>query len=311
MKAKKIASVAVPVMLLFGCGGEKTDTPKKDKASESQTVAKKVKVSKEDYPNKINDLCVEFDKLFAEYKQTTDEVMSGKKKKEEIPKKLKELNGVVDKFVEICPPSEYKETQKDVEKSMGYFRESFKLVNEVFTRTTRGSKTDKELMDEASAKLVDADKYWAKFYKSIEDNIKLGDGTITAKDLKDLDKKAGIEYDKVKENLSKDGKELVGTWGFDDPNGYIVSMVIHENGTFETYGKGEYPDKKNYLTGTWKYNPNGYAFTIHIEKSFRDGVEEEEARDVDIPYKVQNFDGKNVQFFSPKTFNTIRYVKQK
>ena len=57
-------------MLLFGCGvSEKTNTSKQEKmeeskVKESKSNSKKEKVSKEDYPNKVYKLGVEFDKLF-------------------------------------------------------------------------------------------------------------------------------------------------------------------------------------------------------------------------------------------------------
>ncbi|MEW4071224.1 hypothetical protein Q0O08_24275 [Bacillus thuringiensis] len=59
MNAKKLLGVAVPVMLLFGCGvSEKTNTSKQEKTEESKVKesksnSKKEKVSKEDYPNKV------------------------------------------------------------------------------------------------------------------------------------------------------------------------------------------------------------------------------------------------------------------
>ncbi len=30
-----------------------------------------------------------------------------------------------------------------------------------------------------------------------------------------------------------------------------MSLILKGDKTFETYGKGEYPNKKNYIEGTW------------------------------------------------------------
>ena len=118
MNAKKLLGVAVPVMLLFGCGvSEKTNTSKQEKTEESKVKesksnSKKEKVSKEDYPNKVYKLGVEFDKLFAEHNNITREVFDGKKKKSDIVDSVKELNKVLDKFESIDPYRVCKPTKR-------------------------------------------------------------------------------------------------------------------------------------------------------------------------------------------------------
>ncbi|WP_179866007.1 DUF3994 domain-containing protein [Bacillus pseudomycoides] len=315
MKGNKLLCVAIPIMLLAGCGGvDKASTEKQDKTVETQKSIKKEKVSKEDYPNKINDLCVEFDSKFADFNKTLSDALDGKGgTKKDIVNKLNEANKIIDKFLAIDPPSEYAETQKDVEKAMEHYTKAFKLNNEVFTRTKQGSKTDKELMEEAESELKKGDEYWFKFYKNLEDKIKIGtDGTVTAKTLRELDKKSGIDSEVVRTNLSKEGKELVGKWGLDKSEGFIVSLIMNDDGTYEAYGKGDYPNKdKTYAKGKWTYDSNSQTITLHVEKNLINGEEQKEAKNVDVPYTVQNFDGKNIQLFSPKTFNTIKYVKQK
>ena len=42
------------------------------------------------------------------------------------------------------------------------------------------------------------------------------------KDLKELDKKAGINTDNVMKNV-KDGTELIGNWGFQGTDGFNMS----------------------------------------------------------------------------------------
>ncbi|MED0965577.1 DUF3994 domain-containing protein [Bacillus paramycoides] len=317
MNAKKLLGVAVPVMLLFGCGvSEKTNTSKQEKTEESKVKEsksniKKEKVSKEDYPNKVYKLGVEFDKLFAEHNNITREVFDGKKKKSDIVDSVKELNKVLDKFESIDPPKEYVTQQKDFEKAIGYFRESFALINEVFTRKEKrekGEKTDKELIEKSEKLVKEGDVYWLKAFKDLEGDIKIGDGTVSIKDIKELDKKAGINTDNVMKNV-KDGTELIGNWGFQGTDGFNMSLILKGDKTFETYGKGEYPNKKNYIEGTWEYDKEAFTIYLHLNKRLVDGVEDI-IQKKKIAYKVQDYDGKNLQLFNETSFNTIKYVKQ-
>ncbi|WP_257140213.1 hypothetical protein [Bacillus pseudomycoides] len=61
MKRNKVLSVAIPIMLLAGCGGvDKASTDNKSKV-EAKQENKKVKLSKEDSPNKVYELCLDYD----------------------------------------------------------------------------------------------------------------------------------------------------------------------------------------------------------------------------------------------------------
>ncbi|EJQ45779.1 hypothetical protein BWGOE4_32280 [Bacillus mycoides] len=317
MNAKKLLGVAVPVMLLFGCGvSEKTNTSKQEKTEESKvkeskSKIQKEKVSKEDYPNKVYKLGIEFDKLFAEHNKITREVFDGKKKKSDLVDSVKELNEMLDKFESIDPPKEYVNQQKDFEKAISYFRESFSLINEVFTRKEKrekGDKTDKELIEKSEKLVKEGDIYWLKAFKDLEGDIKVGDGTVSMKDLKELDKKAGINTDNVMKNV-KDGTELIGNWGFQGTDGFNMSLILKGDKTFETYGKGEYPNKKNYIEGTWEYDKEAFTIYLHLNKRLVDGVEDT-IQKKKITYKVQDYDGKNLRLFNETSFNTIKYVKQ-
>ncbi|UNP79645.1 DUF3994 domain-containing protein [Bacillus mycoides] len=317
MNAKKLLGVAVPVMLLFGCGvSEKTNTSKQEKTEESKvkeskSKIQKEKVSKEDYPNKVYKLGIEFDKLFAEHNKITREVFDGKKKKSDLVDSVKELNEMLDKFESIDPPKEYVNQQKDFEKAISYFRESFSLINEVFTRKEKrekGDKTDKELIEKSEKLVKEGDIYWLKAFKDLEGDIKVGDGTVSMKDLKELDKKAGINTDNVMKNV-KDGTELIGNWGFQGTDGFNMSLILKGDKTFETYGKGEYPNKKNYIEGTWEYDKEAFTIYLYLNKRLVDGVEDT-IQKKKITYKVQDYDGKNLRLFNETSFNTIKYVKQ-
>lgn len=51
------------------------------------------------------------------------------------------------------------------------------------------------------------------------------------------------------------------------------------------------------------------TFELHITKRMDNGKEVTVSKK-DIPYMVQNFDGKTLQLLNTETNNTTRYVKQ-
>ncbi|PDZ73729.1 DUF3994 domain-containing protein [Bacillus pseudomycoides] len=322
MKAKKLVGVAIPVMLLFGCGVSdktesketKTEESKSAKEDEKKSSVKKVKVSKEDYTTRVVGLVEEFDTIFKKHNDTIGELFDGKKKKSDVLDSIKELDGVLDKIESIDPPKEYIEEQKNLEKATGYFRESSKIVEEVFTRKStreKGEKTDKEMVEESEKILKQGDEYWYKAINSLKDkNTKVGDGTVSVKDIKDLDKKAGIDYDAVQKNVI-DGTELIGNWGVQTSDGFKPSFILKGGSPkiFEVYNAEEYPKKTNHIEGTWEYDKASLILKLHITKQMSNGVEAEVVQK-DIDYKVQNYDRKNLQLFNDKSFNTTRYVKQ-
>ncbi|MCT4572170.1 DUF3994 domain-containing protein, partial [Bacillus thuringiensis] len=172
----------------------------------------------------------------------------------------------------------------------------------------KGDKTDKELIEKSEKLVKEGDIYWLKAFKDLEGDIKIGDGTVSMKDLKELDKKAGINTDNVMKNV-KDGTELIGNWGFQGTDGFNMSLILKGDKTFETYGKGEYPNKKNYIEGTWEYDKEAFTIYLHLNKRLVDGVEDT-IQKKKIAYKVQDYDGENLRLFNETSFNTIKYVKQ-
>lgn len=304
MKMKKVLAAAIPVMLLYGCATEKTAVDKTIKNAESQPVSKKEKVSKEEYVQKITDLTKEFDSLFGEFQKLALVEEKTSKDKEKIYKKLDEVQKVINKLLAIEAPSEYKDAQENVDQSMKHFTKAIKLIKEGY------SKRDKDIAEKSKDELYEADKYWDKFQSSIADEVKVGDGTITAKDLDELDKKAGIDMSQVRQNLSRNGKELVGTWGFEKEGTFTVSLILKKDGTFESYGKGQYPSKTDYIKGKWKYESDRYTIMLHLTEALVGGQKTTIPR-TDIPLQIQNFGEGKIQLFDPESFQTIRYAKQK
>lgn len=96
----------------------------------------------------------------------------------------------------------------------------------------------------------------------------VGDGTITTEDLDELDSLAGIDHDSVTLNVSKDGKELIGKWLYDDKS---VALVLNADGSYEGYGRGLYPSKDNVMLGTWEYDFRTHQLIIENKEVYKDG----------------------------------------
>jgi Na+-transporting methylmalonyl-CoA/oxaloacetate decarboxylase gamma subunit len=96
----------------------------------------------------------------------------------------------------------------------------------------------------------------------------VGDGTITTQDIKDLDKLAGIDHDSVVMNISYDGKELIGKWLYADNT---VAIILNADGSYEGYGKGQYPIKDNAMLGTWEYDYAKNQLIIENKKVYKNG----------------------------------------
>ena len=71
------------------------------------------------------------------------------------------------------------------------------------------------------------------------------------------------------QNNYKDGTELVGNWGIDYGDGVKTTLVLKADKTFETYANGSYPNKDNYLTGTYQADVSSHQLTLMVEKELK------------------------------------------
>ncbi|EMA6343493.1 DUF3994 domain-containing protein [Bacillus cytotoxicus] len=331
MKAKNLVCFALPLMLLGGCGTDSSEkdskkaattvqdedkpstSKKEDKSStekkeDEQTAVKGDQLTVKEYPSKIMALAAELIKTGVDI-----QTMATSNKTE--AEKIKEFEGLVERvkvttksIKEVNPPNEFKEDHQTVIKAMDTYSKAYTLQLESV------KEMDEEKMKTSLNMIAEGGKYWkeatANIAKKKGELAKRGDGTVSNKETKDLDKKEGIDYDAVQSNVV-DGTELIGNWGVQTTEGFKLIFILKggSSKTFEVYNAGDYPNKTNHIEGTWDYDKNSLTLNLHITKQMSNGVEAEVVHK-DIAYKVQNFDRKNLQLFNDKSSNTTRYVKQ-
>lgn len=324
MKAKKLVTLALPIMLLGGCGTvekpskeAKTESKSESKAEakESSKDVQKVRVLAEDYPQYLIDLGNEFDASFKTLTTNINDSLDGKKSKQDILSSIDEANKVIAKFEAIDPPNKYVDTQKDIEKAIVKYKKSLSLLKDAYTRDKSNSndkRTDKEIVEQAEKILHEGDKYWIAVYKEMKNEVtKSKGGGVESQDLKDSTTGTGVDYDAVKKNVL-DGTELIANWGV-TRDGKFNPLFILKGGspkTFEVYTAGDYPNKTNYIEGTWEYDKSNMMLKLHISKQMANGVVAEVVHK-DINYKVQNYDTKSLQLYNEDSKAITRYVKQK
>ncbi|SFC82112.1 protein of unknown function [Bacillus sp. 491mf] len=324
MKAKKLVTLALPIMLLGGCGTvekpskeAKTESKSESKAEakESSKDVQKVRVLAEDYPQYLIDLGNEFEASFKTLTTNINDSLDGKKSKQDILSSIDKANKVIAKFEAIDPPNKYVDTQKDIEKAVVKYKKSLSLLKDAYTRDKSNSndkRTDKEIVEQAEQILHEGDKYWIAVYKEMKNEVtKSKGGGVESQDLKDSTTDAGVDYNAVKKNVL-DGTELIANWGV-TRDGKFNPLFILKGGspkTFEVYTAGDYPNKTNYIEGTWEYDKSNMMLKLHISKQMANGVVAEVVHK-DINYKVQNYDTKSLQLYNEDSKAITRYVKQK
>ncbi|MRB31468.1 DUF3994 domain-containing protein, partial [Bacillus thuringiensis] len=81
-------------------------------------------------------------------------------------------------------------------------------------------------------------------------------------------------------------------WGIDYGDGVKTTLVLKADKTFETYANGSYPNKDNYLTGTYQADVSSHQLTLMVEKGTQNGQEVKLERPIYSSYEVKNLDGK-------------------
>ncbi|MDC2863587.1 DUF3994 domain-containing protein [Bacillus sp. BP-3] len=321
MKAKKLVTLALPIMLLGGCATtEKSSKEVKTEESKTSKVkaesdVKKVRVLAEDYPQYLIDLGSEFDSEFKTLTTRLDNSLKGSATKEDILSSIDSVNKVIAKFEAIDPPNKYINSQKDIEKAIVKYKKALSVLKDGYTRDKSNSndkRTDKEIVEQAETLLHEGDVYWIAVYQDMKNEItKSQGGGLESQELKGVTTGSGVDYDNVKKNV-KDGTEIIANWGI-MRDGKFNPLFILKGGspkTFEIYTAGDYPNKTNYAEGTWEYDKSNMVLKMHITKQFANGLEAE-VMQKDVEYKVQNYDTKNLQLYNEKAKTTTRYVKQK
>lgn len=138
MKVTKLVLLAIPTLLLVGCGlGNKESTPKTEQASKStmETV-----ISEEQYPYYICEQLVEF-------QYWKDLLIFNADKEEDILKNANKMDEILDNMEYIKVPDKYKDIHKDIQIGVTDARNATKIIKDA-------SKKDNSNMQEAFLKSV-------------------------------------------------------------------------------------------------------------------------------------------------------------
>lgn len=143
MKAMKLVSLAIPILLLVGCTvGDKESTPKTEQSSKSTM---KTVISEKQYPYYICEQLVEFqyrkDLLIVNF----GKAMKDKEKEKDILKTANEMDKILDNMEYIKVPDKYKDIHKDIQVGITDARKATKFIKDA-------SKEDKSNMQEAVLK---------------------------------------------------------------------------------------------------------------------------------------------------------------
>ena len=175
---------------------------------------------------------------------------------------------------------------------------------------TRDSKHETKALEH----IENGDGYWNHAYQLLSAYIALPagtDGSIDTDDMKELDKAAGMDRDSVLLNVSQDGKELVGKWGFTNEDGTPnINIVLHEDGKYEGYGNGKYKDPNNAILGTWEYDYLKNMIVFHNESITQDDVKIEDGKFRPVrTMELQKFKDGEILLMDIESLSSFLYQK--
>jgi len=314
LKKKVLTTLAFATLAMTLAGCQPADSFRKGfeeglgKTQEKQIV-KSEPLSEKEYPKAIYEKSQAFYKT--ELTETLVKLSATQTVDEDMMKwlydKVDKMDALSAEVIAIEPPESYKDVDKVYEESMKEFRiwlqgfrnaldkRDFSLAKEFYENSTKGEK----LLNRANGLL------------SMTYDLPAGtDGTITTRDLKELDSLAGIDRDSVLVNITEEGEEFIGKWGFVDKDGKEnISIVLHKDGSYEGYGNGEYPNKEqNYMEGTWSYDFLGHTLHITNDTVYMDG----HLKSLENPvwkFDVQAFADGKMMLMNLNSLQTFQYQK--
>ncbi|MBJ7933473.1 DUF3994 domain-containing protein [Bacillus cereus] len=313
----------------------------KEKSTNSKEESKdvqKVRVLDEDYAQYLLDIEQDMLRRFDYYDASVKDLRNGSKSKAEVLDSVKDIYKVFDKIEKISAPPKHKEDQKEIERAAGKLRETFGEIEKLFNDKGFSLETDKEILNKANIKLEEAKRIWKPTFDKLRAEVK-GDTTTEKStsttssstqanpttgsqaqtdksqaktgvfvDTVGTSEELGISYSNMQKNI-KDGTEIIGNWGIDYGSGVKTTLVLKGDKTFESYANGSYPNKDNYLTGTYTVDVLSFQLSLKVTKAVKDGQEVKLTND-SIMYKLQNYDGNTLQIYQMDDNVRIRYVKQ-
>ncbi|WP_428910816.1 DUF3994 domain-containing protein [Niallia sp. Krafla_26] len=296
--------LAISIALLAGCNS----VVEQKTTQEVQNEVKAEQLSFEEFTKEAVRLRSKFStsiQEFGEIRQNQD--MEQKQWQETYLGKVDAIRDVIKEFRTIAPPDDKEQIGQEIKVALDEFDKGMILYKEAIQEGDANK--DRKALDH----MAKGQDYWNHAFALLSINnpipVEGSDGTIDTQDLKDLDLNAGIDRDSVLLNVTEDGKELVGQWGFFNDDGTPnVSIVLSEDGSYEGYGNGEFPSKDNALIGTWEWDYLKGVVTFHHEYKNQDGVKGKANRD-QMPMELQRYDEKGIQLFDLEAQKTFVYEK--
>ncbi|PEA53669.1 hypothetical protein CON64_17660 [Bacillus pseudomycoides] len=159
MKATKFVSLAIPVLLLVGCGvGDKDSTPK---TKQSNKATMKVVLSEKQYPYYISEQVVEYQFKKDEFLLKVMESSKDKDKIDDMLVSVDEIEEILDAIENIEVPSKYQDKQKSMLAGVSEARKGLKIIKD-------SSKKGKINIPETVGNLSTADiDYWEPTVKEL------------------------------------------------------------------------------------------------------------------------------------------------
>jgi hypothetical protein len=128
MKSNKIVTLAIPILLLVGCGvGDKDSTPKTEQTSKA---IMKTVISEKQYPYYICEQLVEFQFKKDEILLKLGEASKDNKKYKDVFKAANDMDEALDRMENITVPDKYKDIHKLVLEGITDARKGTKLIKD-------------------------------------------------------------------------------------------------------------------------------------------------------------------------------------
>ncbi|EOP59358.1 MULTISPECIES: DUF3994 domain-containing protein [Bacillus cereus group] len=259
MKAKRLITLALPIMLLGGCATDKAETKTKDKVEEKAVT--KEKIEKDKYPDHMykirSDLELELNKFMQIAAQTKDKSNDILKLNKELYAKETEIQEIITKFHKIEPPKEFEKEHETILKGVDCYSESFTLI----VKSAKSNSITKEKTQKSKDLVLKGNDYLKEGYTPLSDYI----ADRGEKRLKQQESTKNSEFPKY-------AKEFVGEWGHFEGSEFVKAIDFKEDGTYTIFDdKGKTSFEDNHMTGKWSYKPDSKQFTMTIGEYVKDG----------------------------------------
>jgi hypothetical protein len=272
---KKIAFIfLILMMILTGCGV----TSSKEGASQKVKKEEKIEAKQlplEEYGKKVGQLHEKMKTAIDDFGEATRSEYD-KGFDQRVLDGIEGVRDVLKEFRAIAPPEEQKKVGEEFTVAMDELNKAMDLFE-------KAVKTKKQKHEQAALDhLQKGNDYWNHAYRLLSVYVALPagtDGAIDTDDLKNMDTLAGMDRDSVLLNVSEDGRELVGKWGFTNKDGTPnINIVLHKGGKYEGYSNGKYKDPNNAIIGTWEYDYLKSIVIFHNESITQNGEKLEEGK---------------------------------